>query len=167
MIKTVFLDRDGVINNDTGHYYIYKIEDFVINENVIESLIYLKKQGFYFIVISNQGGISKGIYTKADVSKIHDFLTFEFAKHQIEFLEIYYCPHHNSIEKCLCRKPQSLLFEKAIARFKIDVNQSFMIGDSVRDIEAAKLADIKGIKIESNKFPTIDFFEKYLNNYLP
>jgi D-glycero-D-manno-heptose 1,7-bisphosphate phosphatase len=71
--------------------------------------------------------------------------------HGISFLEIYYCPHHSEIENCLCRKPESLLFEKAIARFNIDTGQSWMIGDSERDIIAAEKAGLKSILIRSNE----------------
>ena len=67
MNKAVFLDRDGVILNDTGHYYVYKVEDVVINEGVIDCLKEFRKMGFLLIMITNQGGISKGIYTKNDV----------------------------------------------------------------------------------------------------
>jgi len=151
MKKVIFLDRDGVINNDTGHYYIYKPDDFVLNQGLIEAMQALKFKGYEFVVISNQGGIARGTYSKQDVELVHRKLIKELTHHQLAVLEIYYCPHHSEIEKCLCRKPESLLIEKALARFAIDSKKSYFIGDSEKDMQAAKNAGIKGISIKSNQ----------------
>ena len=151
MNKAIFFDRDGVINNDSGHYYIYKVEDFKINEGIVESLKKFRENNFLLIIISNQSGVSKGIYTIEQVEKIHNYLKNYLKKHNIEITEIYYCPHHPSNEKCLCRKPNTLLLEKAISRFNINVSSSFLIGDGDRDIEAGKKVGLHTIKIESNE----------------
>jgi len=151
MNKAIFLDRDGVINNDEGHYYIYKIEDFKINNGIIDSLKELYKNNYLIIIISNQGGISKKIYTKNDVEIIHKHLISVLKNEGIEISEIYYCPHHSDIEKCICRKPDNLLLEKAISMFNIDINNSFFIGDNERDILTAKKTGLKSIKINSNE----------------
>ena len=138
MQKAIFLDRDGVLLNDAGQYYIYKTDDIIINNGVIDALKRFTDMGFLLIVVSNQGGIAKQIYTKEDVEKIHSKLKKQFEIEGIVINEYYYCPHHSDVEKCLCRKPESLLIEKALARFNIDPNISFMIGDNKRDIEAGK-----------------------------
>ncbi|MFA6400740.1 MAG: HAD family hydrolase [Salinivirgaceae bacterium] len=151
MKKVIFLDRDGVINNDTGHYYIYKPDDFVLNLGLIDGLLKLKYNGYEFVIISNQGGIARGIYSKAEVELVHQKLIGEFMRYDLSLLEIYYCPHHNEIEKCLCRKPESLMIEKAIARFAVDTKKSYFIGDSEKDMQAAKNAGIQGISIKSNQ----------------
>ncbi len=151
MRKAVFIDRDGVINNDEGLYYIYKPSDFKLNDNIIENICNLKKAGFVVIVISNQSGIAKGIYRKDDTELLHGILNNKVREMGYEIDEIYYCPHHNDIENCLCRKPQALLLEKAIARFDINPAQSFFIGDSQRDIETAVKAGVKGILVPKNK----------------
>lgn len=151
MRKVVFIDRDGVINNDTGHYYIYKPEDFIFNLGLLESLTILQKRGFEFVVVSNQGGISKRTYSKIEVEKVHAKMVEGFKEKGIELLEVYYCPHHSEVEKCWCRKPGALMIEKAIARFGIDKEASFLIGDNTKDIEAASSAGIRGVKIESNQ----------------
>jgi D-glycero-D-manno-heptose 1,7-bisphosphate phosphatase len=147
--KIIFFDRDGVIN-DNEAYYIYKEEDFWLNDGVIETLTELQKHGYEFIIVSNQSGIAKGIYSLIDVEKLHAFISEIFAQEGIKILEYYYCTHHPDVSLCLCRKPSPLLFEKAIARFNIDVSQSWMIGDQPRDIEAAANAGILGILIEPN-----------------
>lgn len=147
--KVVFFDRDGVINNN-GHYYTYKWKDFSFNTGVIETMLELQNEGYEFIVISNQSGIAKGLYSIIDVEKLHEQVNQFLKKDNIRILEYYYCTHHPDFSNCLCRKPSSLLFEKAIARFNIDVSQSWMVGDQPRDIEASEKVEIKGILIEPN-----------------
>jgi len=150
MNKAIFFDRDGVINNDEGLYYIYKIEDLKLNDGIVENIAMLSKLGFLIIIVSNQGGIAKGIYKKDDVEKINNIIIKKVQEKGGQIAEIYYCPHHEEIMHCLCRKPSPLLIEKAIARFNIDKNKSWFIGDSNRDIEAAKNAGIKGILVPKN-----------------
>jgi D-glycero-D-manno-heptose 1,7-bisphosphate phosphatase len=151
MKKAVFLDRDGVINNDLGHYYITDPKDFVLNPGVIELLTWLKMQGFLLIVITNQGGISFGILTKTDVDNIHTKMIELLKVHGINFDEIYYCPHHPDNEKCLCRKPGTVQIEKAVSRFSINVKESFFIGDRDTDIEAGLKSGLNTIRVEPNQ----------------
>jgi D-glycero-D-manno-heptose 1,7-bisphosphate phosphatase len=148
--KAVFLDRDGVINREKG-MYIYKPEDFELNGGLIESLKILAEGGFILLVITNQSGIGQNIYTHDHVDKIHGILQSHLSAQGIELSAIYYCPHHPSSGNCLCRKPGSLLIEKALARFNIDPSLSFMIGDKERDIEAAEKAGVKGILVRANE----------------
>jgi len=147
--KIIFLDRDGVINRERGEY-TFKLEDFIINDGLFEALEILKNHGFEFVVISNQSGIARSLYTVEDVEFLHHHLIRKARSKGIGFLEIYYCPHHPDKSRCICRKPDSLLIEKAIARFNADPAGSFFIGDADRDMEAARKAGIKGIKIAPN-----------------
>ena len=148
--RAIFLDRDGLINDNSLAYYIYKIEDFKINPGVIECLKKFVEKGFLIIVITNQGGIAKQEYKNTDVENLNRYFVNILGKEEIELTEIYHCPHHSDISKCLCRKPGSLLFEKALAKYRIDPQLSFMIGDSDRDIVSSEKAGIKGIKVKSN-----------------
>ncbi len=150
MNKAIFIDRDGTINSDVGHYYIYREEDFVLNEGIVETLKIFKDSGFLIIVVSNQGGVDKGEYTCKDVEKVHKKMRCLLAEYGIELTEIYYCPHHDKVQKCLCRKPLNLSIEKAIARFDIDRTQSWMIGDGERDIIAGKASGLNTLKIDKN-----------------
>lgn len=156
--KAIFFDRDGVINEETG-VYNWRIEDFRINDGIIKNLKELHKLGYLFFVISNQGGIAKGLYTKKDVENLHQYMLNEFIKNNIEITQVYYCPHHPDFEKCICRKPDSLLIEKAISKYSIDPEKSYFFGDKKRDIEAARKVNIKGILIEAN-----ENIEKYLKS---
>jgi len=141
--KAVFLDRDGVINDDTGHYYIYKPEDFRLNDGVIEGLKMLTDAGYKLIIVSNQGGVAKGIYTENDIRKVHEKLRDELTKHSLKLDAIYYCPHHESVSECDCRKPKPGMILNAIKEFNINPQESYLIGDSGRDITAGKNAGLK------------------------
>ncbi len=148
--KAIFLDRDGVINRDRKEY-TFKTEDFVFNEGIFNALKILQTKRFLLVVITNQAGIAKGLYTHDDVNAVHQFLLDELNKHGINITEVYYCPHYGEISECLCRKPKSLMIEKALARFDIDANRSFFIGDRKRDMEAAAAAGVKGILVDENQ----------------
>ena len=150
MKKAVFLDRDGVINNNQNQYYIWRPEDLVINPGVIRTLKKLKEAGYFLIVISNQGGVSRGHYSSEDVDRLHNTLQNRFESEGAAVDDFYYCPHHQEIEACLCRKPLPLMIEKAMARYGIDPGHSWFIGDSQRDVDAGKAAGLKTIHVESN-----------------
>ncbi len=151
----LFLDRDGVLNKEIGGY-ITKLEDFEINTSLIPWLKKKKEEGFLFIVITNQGAIDKGLSTHENLLKINSKMKQQYAENGIEFDEIYYCPHHTEVSNCLCRKPKSLLIEKAIARFNININKSFMVGDHERDRGCAEGAGVLGIVIPSNDFTSLN-----------
>ncbi|HOK25822.1 MAG TPA: HAD family hydrolase [Bacteroidales bacterium] len=150
MKRAIFLDRDGVINRKGGPYYIYLKEDFVLNEGVTEALKYFMHKGFLLIIITNQGGIAKGVYTEEQMHEVHNFMKELLKKDGIEIAGIYYCPHHPDVSPCECRKPGTLLLEKAIKDFNIDTASSWMIGDSEIDIQAAEKMGIKGVLIPEN-----------------
>ena len=150
MKKAIFLDRDGVISNNQDHYYLTRTEDFQFNPGVFETLAELQNRGYIFIVITNQGGISQGMNSVKNVDNIHDHMVALLNHEGIEIREIYYCPHHSDNEACLCRKPLPLMIEKALARYNIDPQQSWFIGDSERDVEAGKAAGVGTILINPN-----------------
>ena len=148
--KAVFLDRDGVLNQEVGDY-IQRFEDFIILPHVFEGLKLLQDAGYLLIIITNQGGIAKNLYSVQDLAKMHAYLQKELAEHQILLTDIYYCPHHPVSSNCLCRKPGSLLVEKALSKHHIEASKSFFLGDKIRDIECGEAAGAKGILIEPNE----------------
>lgn len=137
--KAVFLDRDGVINVDKG--YVYKIEDFEFIDGSVEAMKKLKRSGYSLIVVTNQSGIGRGYYTEDDVQNLHSFINRELSKEGFQIDDFFYCPHHpyealnDYKKKCECRKPGTLMLEKAIKKYNIDVNKSYMIGDRISDIK--------------------------------
>jgi D-glycero-D-manno-heptose 1,7-bisphosphate phosphatase len=155
--KAVFLDRDGVINRERGEY-TFRVEDFEILPGVVAGLKIAQSKGYLLIVITNQGGIAKGLYTHQDVENVHVYLKDELAREGVELTEIFYSPHHQDYGKSLDRKPGTLLFEKAMAMYHIDAQYSVMIGDNDRDVIAAEKVGIHGIKIKPNSSiqPIID-----------
>lgn len=151
MAKCIFLDRDGVLNVDLSDY-LYRLEDFVLIDGVKEALEKLKAEGYLLVVITNQAGIAKGRYTSKEVYMIHDAI-----QEKVGGLldDLYYAPYHESTTQSLTRKPGRLLFEKAIAKYDIDVAQSWMIGDKERDLVPAQKLGIKGIRIADGTEDTI------------
>lgn len=143
MNKAVFLDRDGVINEEIGNY-VWTLDKFKIVDGVIELLQRLKSEGFKLIVITNQAGIAKGLYGHEDVRKMHNFFQEQSGNIIDHF---YYAPGHPSVSESLMRKPDSLMWEKAMAKFDIDPSASWMIGDKERDLIPAKKFGMKTIRV--------------------
>lgn len=148
MNKAIFLDRDGVINKEIG--YVFRTEDFKLTNDIIPALKKLQEAGYLFVVVTNQSGIAKELYTHEDVKKVHAYMLALLNSEGIRISEIYYCCHHPDVEPCICRKPDSGMIEKGLARFKIDPSQSYLIGDKERDVQAAEKAGVKAFHIESD-----------------
>ncbi|MFN4123528.1 MAG: D-glycero-alpha-D-manno-heptose-1,7-bisphosphate 7-phosphatase [Flavobacteriales bacterium] len=149
MNKAVFYDRDGIVNFEVGDY-ITRVEDFKLLPSFISFLKQMQEAGYLAVIITNQAGIAKGRYNSDTLKQMHAKLEIELKTENLKVDAIYYCPHHDEYGKCLCRKPHSLLVEKALARFQIDPKQSFMIGDKLRDKQCAEAAGVKGYVIHPN-----------------
>jgi D-glycero-D-manno-heptose 1,7-bisphosphate phosphatase len=143
MNKCVFLDRDGVLNEDNPNY-TYLVEKFKILPGVIDALKDLKAAGYLLVVVTNQSGIAQGIYTQEQMESCHQYLQKECG-HLID--HFYFSPWHPTVSASIARKPGTLMFEKAKAKFNIDFSQSWMVGDRGRDIIPARQLGIKTIQI--------------------
>ncbi len=152
--KCVFLDRDGVINEDCPDY-VYKPEAFQLIEGVDKAVEAIKVAGYLIIVVTNQSGIAKGIYSREDMESCHRLMQQKL-NHHIDY--IYYAPFHESVSNSLSRKPGSLMFERAIARFDIDPTQSWMVGDKARDIIPAQNLGMKTIQVDGLRDSEADHF---------
>lgn len=141
--KCVFLDRDGVLNEDRPNY-AYQIDHFKVIDGVPEALQQLKADGYLLIVVTNQSGIAQKIYTQKDMEQCHAYLQEQCGGVIDHF---YFSPYHPTVTASLSRKPGSLLFEKAIAKFLIDPSISWMIGDRGRDLIPARKLGMKTIQI--------------------
>jgi D-glycero-D-manno-heptose 1,7-bisphosphate phosphatase len=150
MNTAVFLDRDGVINKEVGDY-IKRFEDFTLLPHAVKHIAALTQKGIKVFVITNQGGIAKQLYTMAELEKMHRYMLAEIQKAGGQITEVYYCPHHPDYGICLCRKPGSLMVEKALAKYDIDATSSLFIGDKERDIVCAEGAGVKGFLIKENE----------------
>ncbi|UPL47954.1 D-glycero-alpha-D-manno-heptose-1,7-bisphosphate 7-phosphatase [Hymenobacter sublimis] len=147
MNKAVFLDRDGVLNEEIGHY-VWELEKLVVLEDVPESLARLKQAGYYLIVVTNQAGIAKGLYTAAEVEACYQKLQ-QATDHALD--ACYFAPSHPSVSESLLRKPDSLMLEKALARFQLDPDQCWMVGDRLRDMQAGHKVGVRGILVGSSE----------------
>lgn len=143
MRKCIFLDRDGVINVEKGDY-TFEIEDFIIEEGVVQELKNLKSKGYLLIVITNQGGINKRIYTSKNVLECHKYFQ-EISDNVLD--DIFHSPYHDDFTKSLSRKPNSLLLEKAIYKWNVDFSESWMVGDSSRDIVAGNKMNLNTLYV--------------------
>lgn len=141
--KCVFLDRDGVLNEDRPNY-AYEIDHFKIIDGVPQALQQLKANGYLLVVVTNQSGIAQKIYTQKDMEQCHAYLQEKCGGVIDHF---YFSPYHPTVTASLTRKPGSLLFEKAIAKFSIDPSVSWMIGDRGRDLIPARKLGIKTIQV--------------------
>ncbi len=153
-LKAVFLDRDGVLNEDSG--YVSRVQDVKICEGVFEGLRILRDAGFLLIVITNQSGIARGYYNESDVWAVHDYMTELFKEHGTKVDLWLHCPHHPDGEvepfilDCDCRKPAIGLIQQALKKFPgISLKKSFLIGDKISDIDCGKNAGIHAIQIVS------------------
>lgn len=146
--KAVFFDRDGVLNVDVS--YLYRIEDLRWVDGAREALAYLTEQGYKIFVVTNQSGIARGYYTIEEMNKLHEHMMAEISVYGGKVEKIYYCPHHKEGKlaefaiDCDCRKPKPGMLLQAFAEYELDKEQSFLIGDSPRDVEAAEAAGIRG-----------------------
>ena len=155
MNKAIFLDRDGTINVEKN--YLYKIEDFEFLPGVVEGLKLLQEAGYLLIIITNQSGIARGFYTEDDFLILNSWMLGVLKKSDVNITAVYYCPHlpDAHIEKyrkdCECRKPKLGLFNDAINEYDIDINNSFAIGDKVRDLEICFHSSCRGFLIGNNE----------------
>ncbi|MCE0493038.1 D-glycero-beta-D-manno-heptose 1,7-bisphosphate 7-phosphatase [Vibrio salinus] len=146
----VFLDRDGVINVDHG--YVHDEHDFDFIEGVFEATKLLQNMGYLLVLVTNQAGIARGIYSEERFLSLTQWMDWNFIDNGVEFDGIYYCPHHpdEGIGKykqdCDCRKPKPGMFISARDFLKIDMANSVMVGDKAEDLMAAEAAGV-GTKI--------------------
>lgn len=153
MKKAIFLDRDGVINVERGEY-TFKPENFILENGVKEALMLLKEAGFITIVVTNQGGIAKGLFTAVDVAACHGQM-HRLLPGLID--DVFYSPYYPAFSESLGRKPGSLLFERAMALHQIDPGQSWMVGDNERDLVPARRLGIHTIGVgQPDKFASAD-----------
>jgi len=143
--KAVFLDRDGVINKKRVDY-VKSVNEFVFLPNVFKAIKTLNDKGFLIIIVTNQSAVNRGIISEKELEMIHNFMLKKFKDSDCNISEVYVCPHRPD-ENCECRKPKTALLQKAIKDFQINVSDSWLIGDGITDIQAAKKVGLKSIMI--------------------
>jgi D-glycero-D-manno-heptose 1,7-bisphosphate phosphatase len=159
----VFLDRDGVLNEDVG--YLYKYKDFKWKKNIINTLYHIQKK-YYIFIVTNQSGIGRKLYKISDFNLLHKILKTFLAKRNIFIDDVFYCPHHPYFGKgifkknCFCRKPNNLLVANTLGDWPINRNKSFMIGDKYTDKICADLSRIKFFYYSNSLYKEIKLYER-------
>ena len=142
----VFIDRDGVINVDHG--YVHKVDDFEYIDGVFEATRKLKEMGYLLVLVTNQSGIARGMFSEDEFMSLTEWMDWNFVDNGVEFDGIYYCPHHpehgvgDYKQDCDCRKPKPGMLNTAKSFLKIDMDNSVMIGDKAEDMMAAEAAGV-------------------------
>ena len=144
LAKVVFIDRDGVINEDPIGDYVKRWEDFRFIPGALDAMKQLVDAGYGIIIISNQAGIGDGVYTKAALDDITVKMTRELEKNKIPIKGIYYCLHGKEAN-CECRKPKIGLFKQAAHDISFDKNATYFIGDKQTDMQAGESFGLKTI----------------------
>ncbi len=145
--KFIILDRDGVINEESTAY-IKSPEEWIPIPGSLEAIGALKAAGYTVVIASNQSGLKHGLFDLKMLESIHAKMQQTLALHGAQIDGIFFCPHHD-IDDCDCRKPRPGLLHQIAAKFNIDFSQKTvcMIGDSLRDLEAAYTAGCKPILV--------------------
>lgn len=152
MPRAVFLDRDGVINRKaaTEGEYVTSWEHFEILPGVAEAISGLNSADFQVIVVTNQRAISKGLMTTGDLERIHLNMCHSLSEQGAKIDAVYYCPHGTE-PRCACRKPEPGMLFQAAREHKINLSESWMVGDSERDVEAGRRAGCRTIRLAGNR----------------
>lgn len=169
MNKAIFLDRDGTINVEKN--YLYKIEDFEFLPGVVEALKKLQDAGYLLIIITNQSGIGRGYYTEDDFHKLNNWMVSTLKEQGVIITDVYYCPHLPDAEvelyriDCECRKPKLGMYKRAIAKYDIDLSQSYAIGDKIRDCAICKTTKCKGYLVGHSEL--LEIISQVQEGYIP
>lgn len=150
-MRVIFLDRDGVINKYPGYRdYVKDYKEFHFLPGVKEAIRKLTLKGFTIYIISNQAGIAKKIFSKEKLKDITKRMLKEIEDYGGKIKDVYYCMHKQQ-DNCSCRKPKTGLIQKAIKAKRVNLKDTYFIGDSLRDIETGKNAGCKTILVLSGE----------------
>ncbi len=150
----LFLDRDGVLNEDPG--YVYRWEDFRWISGAREAIAAFNAAGWWVFVVTNQSGIGRGYYTEADVIALHAKMSESLQEIGARIDAYYYCPDHPDAVQDRYRhpdppdrKPNPGMLLRAIAQYPVDLDRSLLVGDKAGDLEAARRAGVRGLRFEA------------------
>jgi D-glycero-D-manno-heptose 1,7-bisphosphate phosphatase len=135
MSRFVLLDRDGVINEDSDDF-IKSPDEWLPIDGSLEAIALFNSHGYRVVVITNQSGLARGLFDEQTLTQIHDKMRRLTAEKGGEIAAIYFCPH-GADSSCDCRKPKAGLLKAFATDFDVDLRDVFLIGDSLRDLQAA------------------------------
>ncbi len=147
--RYILLDRDGVINHDSD-VFIKSPDQWIPIEGSLEAIALLNAHGYQVIVVTNQSGVARGLFDEIMLEKIHTKMRQLVSEKGGHITAIYYCPHGADSE-CECRKPKAGLLKAFAADFHADLTKIAVIGDSLRDLQAADAAGAQPILVKTGK----------------
>ncbi len=151
--QAVFLDRDGTINEEVG--YLDRMEKLQLLPGAAEAIRLINASGMKAVVVTNQSGVARGIFTESFVAETHARLREMLRAEGASLDGIYFCPHHPTeglveyLKICDCRKPAPGMLIRAAEELRIDPLRSYMVGDTLKDIEAGAKAGAQGILVRT------------------
>ena len=146
--KTVFLDRDGTINVDRG--FVHDRSGFEYIRGAREGLRILQEGGYQLVVVTNQSGIARGLYTEADFEALTAWMLEDLESAGVSIAGVYHCPHHPEVTgACACRKPAVGLFMQAAGDLDVDFGRSWAVGDKPRDLAVCEATPCRGILLSA------------------
>lgn len=148
-MKLLILDRDGVINEDSDDY-VKSADEWQPLAGSIEAIAKLNRAGFTVVVATNQSGLGRGLFQQSDLDAMHAKLSALLATAGGKLAGIFYCPHTPD-ECCNCRKPQAGLIDQIEQALGYSAERAFMVGDSLRDLEAGLLKDCQPLLVKTGK----------------
>lgn len=149
--KHVILDRDGVLNREAeGGGYILDPTQFHWLPGALDALAILRRAGVYLTVATNQSGVGRGLMTLAQLEAVHDRMRSEAAGHGAQLDAVLFCPHSPN-DGCACRKPAPGLIREALTRSGFSAEESIVVGDDQRDLEAASGAGVHAVLVRTGK----------------
>jgi len=146
-MKLVILDRDGVINKDSSSF-IKSPEEWVPIKGSLEAIARLSQAGYEVVIITNQSGVGRGLFSADTLAKIHVRMIDYVQQHGGKIQSILFCPHHPD-DACNCRKPLPGMYQELAERLNINYSGVYSVGDSVRDLQAAKAAGASPVLVKT------------------
>jgi D-glycero-D-manno-heptose 1,7-bisphosphate phosphatase len=167
--KAIFLDRDGVINVKLPEdRYVRRPSELSLIPGAVEALRILRRLGYVLVIVTNQRGIARGFMTAQDLDRVHEVLKQELSRNGGQIDAVYYCPH-DTWEACSCRKPEPGLVLTAARDWDVDLEASYLVGDSPSDVGAGRRARTRTVRISTDAdeeadlvFPSLLDFARHL-----
>jgi D-glycero-D-manno-heptose 1,7-bisphosphate phosphatase len=160
----IFFDRDGIVNELIELGYVATWNDFYLQPGFVAALRIVRQKGYMAVVVTNQPGVAKGLYTEDALNDLHRQFRAQLMTHGLDVRDILYCPHTDQ-DQCECRKPKPGMLIQAQEKYAVDLSRSWMVGDSEKDILAGMTAGCKTVRVCEQKEKTAaDFRVEHMDD---
>ena len=149
-VRHLLVDRDGVLNQEAPGQLVCRREDWRWEQGVHRAMSLLAQHGILVSIVTNQSAVSRGELDEHDLRILHDWVTSELRRSGVSVVGVFYCPHGRNA-RCSCRKPAPGLLLDAIAASGIDIASTVLVGDDLRDLEAAAAVGVRSVLVRTGK----------------